>query len=106
MVPGGWDMLLEDCEQFENAREFLPDSGSGYSEKPFVVAFKRPGDVEDEPHAINLSAGARPVDCCLHSTPTRTEGMDSPAWPTSGISLGFSLGGIPELAWPRTKVVK
>jgi hypothetical protein len=57
VVRGWWEMLFEDCEQFENPREFLSGGGSGYSEKPFVVAFERPGDVKDEPHAINLRSG-------------------------------------------------
>src|SRR5690242_5067867 len=91
------DLLLEDRQQFENAREVLPVSGSRCREMAFVAAIVCLGDVKDEPHAICPSARVWPVDCCLQVTPIRAEVTDSPAELTSGISLGFSLGRDPRI---------
>jgi hypothetical protein len=91
------DQALKDRQQFEDAREVLPVGGSRDREMAFIAAAVCPGDVKEESHAISPSARAWPVECFPHRTLIRTEAKDSQAWPTSGISLGFSLGRNPQV---------
>jgi hypothetical protein len=63
------DLLFKDRQQFENACEVLPASGSRYREVAFVSAIGRLDDVKDDSHAISPSARARRVDSCLQGMP-------------------------------------